>query len=249
MEEPNAHIFLKPDFIEKKDVTTTMPKINEEKCNYCGDCGEICTYKALAVIKNKILFFSELCHGCLGCYFVCKQEAVEKEKKLIGIIEKGHFKNIYGQNSIFLHGKLNVGEPMAVSIISSTKNLIIDNKDVIIDAPPGTSCPVIESVKGSDFCLLVTEPTPFGLHDLKLMVEVVKKLNKPSGLVVNRSDMGNKEVWKYCKLEDIPILMEIPMDKKIAIAYSKGIPIVHEIPEYIPKFQKLLNKIKELIRN
>ena len=243
VEEPNAHLFLNPELTEKDDINVIVPDIDETKCNYCGDCRKICNYKALFIAKDRVIFFKQLCHSCLGCYFVCKQNAITKGKKSIGVIEKGYYKNTHNQKSEFLHGKLNIGEAMAVPLIKALNARINKNSSTIIDAPPGTSCPVVETIKNSGFCLLVTEPTPFGLHDLKLMVETVKELNKKAGLVINRSTLGNKDVWDYARSENIPVLMEIPMDKNIAMAYSKGIPLVHAIPEYIPKFQDLFNRI------
>ena len=186
-----------------------------------------------------MLIFPELCHGCGGCSYICPADAIEEVEREIGVIEKGEAGNIE-----FIHARLNVGEPMAPPLIRSEKKLISSNKTVIIDSSPGTSCPVVESVKGSDFCLLVTEPTPFGLNDLKLAVGMARILGTPFGVVVNLSDIGNREVWKYCKKENIPILMEIPFHRKIAEAYSKGVPLIKEMPEYEEKFLKLYQDIK-----
>jgi len=252
VEEPNAHIFLKPEITHTEWVNIPVPKVNEDRCTYCGKCAEVCVYNAIAVIKEKVLLFSELCHGCGGCSLLCPEDAIEEIDRPIGILEKGKANSI-----LFTHGKLNLGEALAVPLVRAVKRAIpeinlnnnqaISNNQVtIIDVPPGTSCPVIESVKKSDFCLLVTEPTPFGLNDLILAVETLKKLRIPFGVVINRADVGDKKTDEYCEKEKIPILMRIPMDRDIAIAYSQGIPMIKAKPEYKKKFLNLHKKIEEL---
>ena len=241
VEEPNGHIFLKPQINERISVGIPVPEVDETKCNFCGKCAQICEFNAIVVIKKKVLFFPELCHGCGGCSYICPENAIKEVEREIGVIEKGRSGNID-----FSHGILNVGEPMAPPLIKQVKGLITNNKDVIIDASPGTSCPVVETVKGSDFCLLVTEPTPFGLNDLILAVEMLKKLNIPSGVVINCADIGDDEVNKYCQSENIPILMTIPWDRKIAEAYSRGTPLIEALPEFRDKFPKLHKEIERL---
>ncbi|MBW2555190.1 MAG: ATP-binding protein [Deltaproteobacteria bacterium] len=241
VEEPNGHIFLKPQINERLSVGTPVPEVDETKCNFCGKCAQICEFNAIVVIKKKVLFFPELCHGCGGCSYICPENAIKEVEREIGVIEKGRSGNID-----FSHGILNVGEPMAPPLIKQVKGLITNNKDVIIDASPGTSCPVVETVKGSDFCLLVTEPTPFGLNDLILAVEMLKKLAIPSGVVINCADIGDDEVNKYCQSENIPILMTIPWDRKIAEAYSRGTPLIEALPEFRDKFSKLHKEIERL---
>jgi MinD superfamily P-loop ATPase len=190
-------------------------------------------------MKNKVLIFPELCHGCGGCSLLCPQKAIKEVNKKIGVIEVGSAGDIQ-----FIHGKLNIGEVMSPPLIRHVKKHINPARAVIIDAPPGTSCPVIAAVKGSDFCILVTEPTPFGLNDLILAVEVLRKLNIPFGVVINRSDIGDEKVDDYCKKENITILMKSPFSKDIAISYSKGIPVIKVLPEYKACFRELLTKIK-----
>ena len=241
VEEPNGHIFLKPQINERISVGIPVPEVDETKCNFCGKCAQICEFNAIVVIKKKVLFFPELCHGCGGCSYICPENAIKEVEREIGVIEKGRSGNID-----FSHGILNVGEPMAPPLIKQVKGLITNNKDVIIDASPGTSCPVVETVKGSDFCLLVTEPTPFGLNDLILAVEMLKKLDIPSGVVINCADIGDDEVNKYCRNENIPILMTIPWDRKIAEAYSRGTPLIEALPEFRNKFSKLHKEIERL---
>ena len=240
VEEPNSHIFIKPRIKKKEPVFIPVPKIDESKCNYCGKCTQVCAYNAIAVLENKTLVFPNLCHGCGSCSYFCPQGAIKEVNKEIGYVEIGS-KDELG----FVHGKLNIGEMMAPPLINAVKKYINPDKTVIIDAPPGTSCPVITAIKNSDFVILVTEPTPFGLNDLILAVEVVKILNIPFGVVINRSDLGNKDTDNYCGKENIPILMRIPFKKEIAVAYSNGIPIVEALPKYKESFQELFRKIKD----
>ena len=239
VEEPNGHIFIKPNFQKPITVGTPIPEVNKSKCTYCGKCSEICQYHAIVVIKNNVLVFPELCHSCAGCWLVCPENAISPIDRELGILEQGNNSGIE-----FIHGKLRIGEAMSPPLIRKVKNEIDPNKTVIIDAPPGTSCPVIESVKKSDFVLLVTEPTPFGLNDLKLAVEMIRSLKLKFGVIINRSDIGNDEVQKYCKQGKIDILMEIKNDRKIAEAYSRGMPLVEIYPEYRTKFQSLYHEIE-----
>jgi len=238
VEEPNAHIFLKPEIKLSKKISIPVPEIDEEKCDFCGKCAEVCAYNAIAVLKNNVLIFPNLCHGCGGCALLCPQKAIKEIDREIGILEIGNSGGLQ-----FIHGRLNIGEAMSPPLIRAVKKQINPDKIVIIDAPPGTSCPVIESVKGSDFCILVSEPTPFGLNDLILAVEVLRKLAIPFGVIINRADLGDDGLERYCKNEHIPVLMRIPFDKKIAFLYSKGIPLVEEQKEYITKFNDMINHI------
>lgn len=249
VEEPNAHIFIKPKIDRKETVHISVPKIDETKCVFCGKCQEVCAYNAIAVIPQKsetagkTLVFQELCHGCGACMYLCPEGAICEVQRETGVLEMG-----YAGGLEFIHGKLNVGEAMAPPVIREVKKRIDKSKTVIIDAPPGTSCPVITTMQGSDYCLLVTEPTPFGLNDLILAVEVLGKMNIPFGVVINRSDLGDSKTEEYCQRENISILMKIPFDKEIAQSYSRGIPIVESMPKYKPIFNDLLRKIKEEIK-
>ncbi|MCK9554843.1 ATP-binding protein [bacterium] len=243
-EEPNAHIFLKPEIKKTAKVFIPVPKIDEAKCAYCGRCREVCVYNAIAVIppsagrKGKTLFFPNLCHGCGSCSYFCPEGAIKEVNREIGEIETG-----YAGSIEFAHGRLNIGEAMAPPVIREIKKHIKTECTVIIDAPPGTSCPVVETLKRSDYCVLVTEPTPFGLNDLMLAVEVLRKLKIPFGVVINRADLGDEKTDLYCDKENIPILMRIPFKKEIAMAYSKGEPIVMAFPEYKKEFIKLYEDI------
>jgi len=241
VEEPNAHLFLHPEIDEIEAVSVMVPTVNEEKCNYCGKCAKICRFRAINVINETVLTFPELCHSCGGCMAVCPEKAIYETGRKVGVIEKGHKENID-----FLHGRLRIGEAMSPPLIKKVRSYAHGDSIVIIDAPPGTSCPVIAAMNKTDFVLLVSEPTPFGRHDLKLAVEAVKLLGIPSGLVINRSDIGNNHLKDYAAKEKLPVLLEIPFDRRIAEAYSRGIPIIDELPEWKKKFQELFGWIKEL---
>jgi len=241
VEEPNAHLFLKPHVFQSKPVFLPIPEIVEEKCNYCGKCADVCAYNAIAVLKDTVLVFPELCHGCGGCSLLCPEQAIKEKGQRIGVIEFGVTDKIQ-----FIHGKLDIGQAMSPPIIRAVKNHMNLSQMIIIDAPPGTSCPVIESVKGSDVSLLVTEPTPFGLNDLRLAVDTLRELKIPFGVIINRSDIGDQQVQDFCQKENIPVLMTIPMDRNIAVAYSKGLTIVETQPVYKKKFLELFKEVKKL---
>jgi len=243
VEEPNAYFFLKPQIIQSKSVFLPVPEIIKKKCSYCGKCAEVCAYNAIAVVKNAVLVFPELCHGCGGCSLLCPEKAIIEKGQKIGTIEFGSI-----NDSNFIHGKLDIGKVFSPPLIRAVKKHINWTRTVIIDVPPGTSCPVVEAVRGSDFSLLVTEPTPFGIHDLRLAVETLRKLKIPFGVVLNRYDIGDDSVENYCEEENIPILMRIPMDKNIAVAYSEGKSIIETQASYKEKFIKLFEKIESLIK-
>jgi MinD superfamily P-loop ATPase len=263
VEEPDAHIFLKPRILEKKEAYIPVPRVDEDRCNFCGRCSEVCEYNAIAVLqgslkgKGSVLIFHHLCHGCGACSTLCPQNAMAELNRSIGVIESG-----YAGGIRFIQGRLTVGEMMPSPLIrqmmeyiglgASIKNTLPGEKSVgtnepgrtvIIDAPPGTSCPVIEAVKGSDFCMLVTEPTPFGLNDLKLAVELIKKLKIPCGVVINRSGSSDMIIEKYCVTENIPVLMKIPFSREIAALYSAGLPVTGNIPGFKVQFKNLYRKL------
>ena len=241
VEEPNAHIFLKPSVKHQETVSVPIPQVDERKCTFCGKCAEVCVYNAIAVLPKKVLVFPELCHGCGACSYLCPEGAISEVGREIGVLEVG-----YAGEIEFIHGRLAIGEMMSPPLIGRVKENIDPRKTVIIDVPPGTSCPVVEAVKGSDFCLLVTEPTPFGLNDLALAVEVLKKLSIPCGVLINRAGVGDNKVEQYCKEEGIPILLHIPLDTEIARNYSRGITLVQGMPEWHPAFQRLFKSMYEI---
>ncbi len=244
VEEPNAHIFLQPEFSSSQSVAVPVPQVDKDKCDGCGKCSEVCTYNAIAVIKGKVLLFPELCHGCGGCFLLCPRQAITEGRREVGVVEKGKAGGLE-----FIQGRLRIGEAMSTPLIRAVKSRIDGDKTTIIDVPPGTSCPVIEAVKGSDFCILVTEPTPFGLNDLTLAVELLRSLQIPFGVVINRADVGDEKVDRYCRKESLLILMRIPLDKEIAMAYSKGIPLVIDKPEWKNRFRNLYHQIGRTIQS
>jgi len=243
VEQPNAHLFLNPVFDRNETITTPVPEVDMDKCTLCGKCGEICEFKAIVVVGKTVLPFEELCHSCGGCMAVCPEDAITEKGRELGILQKGYHNGVE-----FIHGKLRVGEAMSPPLIKEVLAFADPAKITIVDAPPGTSCPVIETMKPADFVLLVTEPTPFGLYDLKLAVGAAKILNIPCGLVINRSDLGDDKVKEYANRENLPVLMEIPFDRRIAEAYSRGDMIIEAMPEWKEKFLELYEKIKDLYR-
>jgi MinD superfamily P-loop ATPase len=244
VEEPNAHIFLKPIITKKEEVKVFNPLIIDKLCTKCGYCADICEFNALAKIPNNILFFPDLCMSCEACMELCPEEAIKKQKKIVGKINLGKTTN----NIIFVNGILDIGIPRAIPVIEAVKNNINQDKIAILDAPPGTSCPVIETMTNSDYCVLVTEPTPFGLFDLKIAVDVVRLLEIPFGVIINKHNMvKNSIVEDYCQQEEIEILLKIPFERKIAEAYSEGELLVNLYPEWKIKFQKMLQEIKNQV--
>jgi MinD superfamily P-loop ATPase len=244
VEEPNAHFFLKPRIKECQEVFMLIPEIDESRCNYCGKCAEVCAYHALAVLKDAVLVFSELCHGCGACSLLCPEKAIKEVGKRIGVVESGR-----AGEMAFLQGRLDIGQAMSPPLIRALKKRLDAARTVIIDVPPGTSCPVVESVKHSDFCLLVTEPTPFGLHDLELAAATAKEIGIPRGVVINRASLGegNGRVREFCAGEGIPILMTIPFDRRIAESYSRGRTILEAFPAYRIQFLELYENIRTLV--
>jgi len=240
VEEPNGHIFLKPKINISEAVTVDVPQVDLERCTGCGKCGKICQYSAIVHIKNNnVLTFEQLCHSCGGCMRVCPVDAIKPKPLNIGDIELGKAGDID-----FIHGKLRIGHVRTPSLIKEVKKHIKQGCLAIIDVPPGTSCPVVEAIRGADFVLLVTEPTPFGLNDLKLAVDLVRKMNLPFAVTINRYDIGNDGVEKYCRAENINICLKLPDDRRIAEAYSTGQMIVDVLSEYRKEFSELYEYIK-----
>ena len=249
VEEPNGALFLNPVIKERREVGQMIPQVDPEKCTYCGRCAEVCQYHAIAVVAQKVLVFPELCHGCGSCTINCPTGAISEVLDVMGTIERGYAAPPGSGGVEFAQGTMNVGEAMAVPIIHQLKQWVIppgaSDRPIILDASPGTACPVVESMRGADFVLMVTEPTPFGLHDLRLAVEVARdELGLPVGVVINRDGVGDKGVDEYCEAENIPILMRIPLDRRIAEAYSEGTTIVESLPEYRERFVELWERIE-----
>jgi MinD superfamily P-loop ATPase len=225
VEAPNSHFFLKPLFSEEAEITLDVPKIDEERCTYCGACRDICRFNAITVFGKTIMTFQDMCHSCGGCFRVCPENAIMKTVRIVGKVRKGAAGEDRKIN--FVSGMLRVGEAMAVPLIKAVKKEAESmNGLLLLDSPPGTSCPMVETVHDADFVILVTEPTPFGLYDLKIAVEVMHKINKKFGIIINKSGLGDNDVERWCKESDIQILMQIPFDKKMAKAYSRGTPVI-----------------------
>jgi MinD superfamily P-loop ATPase len=244
VEEPNCHILLKPTIRSREKITLPVPVLNVEACNLCGKCGDICRFSAIIVIGDQVLTFPELCHGCGGCTLLCPEKAIHEGTRELGVLEAG-----FAGPVEFVHGILRVGEAMSPPLIRAVKSKIDRSKIAILDAPPGASCPVINTVAGSDFIIMVTEPTPFGLHDLAIAEEAVSLLGIPVGIVLNRSDIGDTEVQAFCRAKNIPILAEIPHDRKIAEGYARGDLLVTSAPEYRTLLLGMIDTIQDLVRH
>ena len=241
VEAPDAHLFLKPIIEQQHEVSLLIPSIDEEKCTHCGRCVEICQYHAIALLGQKTLVFPQLCHGCGSCTALCPEKAIREVPERVGVIERG----LAVKGIPFARGLLDVGEPMAVPIIRQLKKWAqpTSRQVVINDAPPGTSCPVVETARSSDYLLLVTEPTPFGLHDLRLAVQVASELGIPAGVVINRCNGAYPELEAYCKHKRLPILLNIPLELNIAEGLALGKTLVDIHQEYYGHFQRLFNQI------
>jgi len=243
VEEPNGHIFIKPQFTSSEEVTIAIPALNETLCTNCGKCGELCQFSAIVTIVDKTMIFSDMCHSCGGCILVCPQHALQEQAKPIGTIDRA---TGCGRNNHieFIKGTLNIGAAMSPPVIRAVKKKINPDRLTILDCPPGTSCPMITAVTGSDYVILITEPTPFGLHDLKLAVETMRVLELPFGVVVNRAGCGDERVSEYCNAEQIPLLLQIPDERRVANAYSRGEGLLEALPELTPQLRTLLEKIR-----
>lgn len=240
VEEPNAHLFLGGAVRESEVVEIPVPRVDESLCNGCGECSRFCEYHAIVTFGTAPLVFAEMCHGCGGCARVCPEKAIVETGRRVGVVETREAGAV-----TLIQGRLDVGVAMAPPLIRAVKVRLRSVAPAILDAPPGTSCPVIAAIRGADSVVLVTEPTPFGLHDLELAVGMVRELKNRFGVVVNRAGSGDDRVHRYCRKENIPVLLEIPDDRRIAEAYSRGKLIVDALPEYRGHFERLLETILE----
>ena len=239
VEAPNGHIFLKPEIHDTVPVCLPVPVVDEKRCTACGKCAELCQYGALILLGKQILVFPDLCHGCGGCQLICPEEAIQEIPRRIGTVETGQAGPIH-----FIQGQLDIGQPLAPPVIRTARQQLPGDGVQLIDAPPGTACAAVQAVEGTDFVLLVTEPTPFGLHDLQLSVDMLRALERSFGVVVNRSDEGSGLIRRYCADEEIEILLELPDDRRVAEACSRGELVADVLPEYNPCFAELFAQIE-----
>ena len=244
VEAPNAHLFLHPALIEQQDVGLLIPSVDEAKCTHCGKCAEVCQYHAIAVLGQKTLVFPQLCHGCGSCTALCPEKAISEVPDRMGVIERGPA----AAGIFFARGVLDVGEPMAVPVIRQLKRWAqpAPGQVVIYDSPPGTSCPVVETVRGSDYLLLVTEPTPFGLHNLRLAVQVADELGVPAGVIINRENGPYPAMDEFCASQQLPVLLRIPFDRAIAEGVARGKMLVDIHPEYAYCFCQMFTQITKI---
>jgi len=256
VEEPNAHLFLEPAIEHREAVEVPVPHVDEAKCTHCGRCAEVCQFKAIAVLKDTVLTFPELCHGCTACWELCPERAISPTGREIGAVESGQASARSARLERadarmgrigFHHGWLRVGEAMSPPLIRAVKNRARKADFTVVDAPPGTSCPVVESVRDADAVLLVTEPTPFGLNDLVLAADMTAALGRPAAVVLNRAGIGNGRVSDFCRSRGLPLLLEIPFDRRIAEAYSRGEPLVVALPEYQAAFDALASAVQRMV--
>ncbi|MHA1713370.1 MAG: ATP-binding protein [Candidatus Ranarchaeia archaeon] len=243
VEEPNDHLFFDLEETKENPVSVKIPVIDDAACDLCGMCVDFCQFNALFIAKKKIHLFKEECISCGGCVIKCPRGAISEVEREIGAVITGRLNDIE-----LVYGRLNVGELRSIPLVKAVKDHINPEKTVVIDAPPGTSCPLVESVKDSDYCILVTEPTPFGLHDLSMAVQVIQKLGIAYGVIINRAGIGDKAVYDYCVNNHIPILLEIPFQRRIAELYSQGLPLVTHLDGLKPQLTGLIDKIKEQLK-
>jgi len=242
VEEPNVHLFLTPESVIRTPITTMVPVVDQEKCVQCGACSELCQFSAITLVAGELYTFPRMCHSCGGCVMVCPSGALTEGTRELGKLEKGRYKGID-----LISGRLKVGEAMSPPLIERVKEAAEGRELVIVDAPPGTSCPVIAAMGGTDYVVLVTEPTPFGLNDLKLAVEAVRVLGIPCGIVINRADSGDDRVVRYAEEEGIEILMSIPYSRKVAEYYARGRLLVEAMPEMAEGFAGMVKKIRNAV--
>lgn len=249
VEAPNLHLFLHPEITGSHTAGMEIPEVDESRCDRCRACSDICQFKAISVLGEVVMVFPEMCHGCGACREVCPRDAIRPASRKLGTVLWGH-----AGRASFLAGRLRIGEAMSPPLMRAVKSRLEKmaapgNADVVIDAPPGVSCPAVNAVMDADAILLVTEPTPFGLYDLRLARDAFNQLQKPMGVVINRSGIGNDGVYDYCRKAQLPILATIPYDRQIAEGYASGRVIATTSPELWALFQSLAEKTMALAEN
>lgn len=240
VEEPNGQIFLKPIADWRKPVTVAVPRVDPVVCDFCGQCGEICQFSAIVCVGQKVLVFPELCHSCGGCDLVCPLSAITEVPRGIATVMAGHTGSLR-----YFQGLLNIGEAMSPPVIRAVKAEAPEAELVIVDAPPGTACPVVEAVRGCDHVLLVTEPTPFGLHDLGLALETVQSLEIPCEVMINRAGLNGSATEEFCRRKGVEVVAEFPDSRRVAEAYSRGELASEKDPEIRDLFRTLLTHIED----
>lgn len=242
VEEPNLHLFFR-DTAAASDVTVPVPVFDLQACDRCGACGGFCRYGAITVLPERILFFPELCHSCGGCMLACPNGAIHEEPARVGLVTVAH----PSPQLTLVTGILDEGKPHATPVIQAVKEACQDARTVILDSAPGTACPVVEALDGCDLCILVTESTPFGLHDLRLAAEVANRLGVPAGVVINRSDGRDVATLEFCRLHELPVLMTIPFTREIAAVQNRGDLICRVSPAWVEKFAELSARCSNLV--
>lgn len=244
VEAPNCHLFMRPDRVETEKVGIPVPQVDAAKCTACGECGQFCQFNAIVSFKTEPLVFPELCHGCGGCAKICPEDAIREVERPIGAVERGECRGVE-----LIQGRLNVGEPLAPPLVRAVKAYADEDGVAIVDSPPGTSCTMIEALHGCDYVIMVTEPTPFGLRDLKLAVGGARVLRIPHGVIVNRIGIGDDRIHEYCRAHRIPLLLEIADDRRIAEGYSRGETITETVPAMLSRFEDLFRRVESGCHN
>ena len=239
VEAPNSHLFVRPELSQQESLDMVVPTVDESRCDQCGLCRDICRFNAITVFGQTIMLFNEMCHGCGGCFLVCPHDALGKGSRQLGVVEEGQAGPL-----AFVQGRLRIGEAMAPPLIKAVQQRARDGL-VILDAPPGTSCPMVTTVRDADFTLLVTEPTPFGLHDLQLAVAVLRQLQRPFAVILNKDGLGDERLGHWCEEEGIPLAMRIPFSRQAAEGCAAGLPLLESMPQLRPHFSSLLEQITE----
>lgn len=243
VEAPNGHLFLKPELGTTELVTMPLAQVNHARCTACGRCAEVCRYGAVVLLGKRAVVFPELCHGCGGCALVCKPGAITEEPRRLGVVETGRAGTIR-----FIQGRLDVGQPVAPAVIRAAQARLPGDGVEIIDSPPGTACAATAAAEGADYALLVTEPTPFGQHDLELAVELMRALGIPCGVVVNRADARDTRIHRYCTGQEIEVVMEIPDDRCVAEVCSRGEVAAEVVPGYAARLAGAFGELEGRLR-
>jgi len=243
VEEPNADILLHPNLTSQEPVHILVPEVDLQKCIHCGKCAEACQFSAIVVIRQAVLTFPELCAGCGACSYVCPTDAITEVPREVGLLSKG----TTAEGIEFIVGRLTVGDQRATPVTSAVKDCIAEDTITILDGPPGTAYPMQETIEDSDYCILVTEPTPFGLANLQDSVETCRRMDIPCGVIINRDGVGNAGVEEYCSQENLPLLLRIPQQRSIAEAYSRGQTLVEALPAWTEPLQQVFEQINNLL--